>query len=217
MTRLALVLATLSLAAGCKKKQANQSPPAITDGGAAAPVDGLVDETEVRAGKRTGMEAPDQKPEVATEPLMRALIGGQTPWLRFIDPATGVVELRSLPGTDAAPAEAAVTRRCGADLDQAVAAFALAATAALADPGLIYDTVCDNVGLAVAVPGVTSHAVCSVSSPADDGLELDLVFVPDPVRGLRLIGVSTADTVSTPDALRDQFDEELGRFGARCP
>jgi hypothetical protein len=96
-------------------------------------------------------------------------------------------------------------------------ALAMGATESLDAPGLVYDVVCDNIGLAVAVPGVTSHAVCSISSPAGDGLEYDLVFVPDAKLGLRLIGVSTADAVTTDDALRDRFDEALGRFGARCP
>jgi len=148
---------------------------------------------------------------------MRALITGQTPWTRFIDARTGVIELRSLPATETVATVEDVRRRCGAEVEPALTAFAAAANAALADPGLIYEVLCDNTGLSVTVPGVASHAVCSVSSPSDDGLELDLVFVPDPALGLRLIGLATEDVVTTSDVLRDRFDEELGRYGAGCP
>jgi hypothetical protein len=125
-------------------------------------------------------------------------------------------------GTLAADADilaalAAGPHRCAAALTTTTAAFATSAAAVLDDPGLVYDIVCDNIGLAVAIPGVASHAVCSVSSPAGDGLELDLVFVPDPRLGLRLIGLATTDAVATEDAVRDAFDEALGRHGARCP
>jgi hypothetical protein len=138
---------------------------------------------------------------------VRALLRKTVPFAKVIDPARGVVVLAG--GT--------VEHRCGVPLEQAVLAFVMGATEKLDHPGLLYDVACDNTGLAVAVPGVTSHAVCSVASPAGDGLEYDLVFVPDPKLGLRLIGLSSADAVTTEDALRDRFDEALGRYGATCP
>jgi hypothetical protein len=200
MRHLVLLLAI----AGCKKSKgpADAPPPAIALDGEP----GEVDETAIRAGKRTGLEGPDSKPEVATEPLLRALLAGEVPWTRFVDPTAGVVELR---GTE-------VQRRCGADLEQAFATFSAAVTAALADPGLVFDILCDNAGLTVTIAGVTSHAVCTASSPTEDGVEYDVVFVPDAARGLELIGLAAAD-VSVGDDVRDRLDEEMGRYGARCP
>lgn len=203
MRHLVLLLAI----AGCKKTKAPADAPppplVVNDAGEET---GEVDEHAVRAGKRTGLGSPDEKPEVATEPLMRGLLDGTVAWARFVDAGTGVVELR---GNQ-------VNRRCGAALDQAFADFAGEAKAVLADPGAIYDILCDNAGLTVTIPGVTSHAVCTVSSPNEDGLELDAVFVPDAARGLTLVGLSSADG-GAGDAIRDQFDEEMGRYGARCP
>ena len=208
MKRLLLVLLVVMFA-GCKKKSTSAGHG--SDGGRNAAADGDgggdVEEADVRAGKRTGLGAPDEKPEVATEPLARALVRGEVPWPKVVDASVGVVVLVA----------GQVAHRCGEELDQSLTDFAAGATGALDADGLVYDIVCDNVGLAVTIAGVTSHAVCTVSSPSGDGLEYDLVFVPDPKLGLRLIGVSTADALTTADALRDQFDEELGRFGARCP
>ncbi len=202
MRHLVLLLAI----AGCKKTKppADAPPPIVVDD--AGEEIGEVDENAVRAGKRTGLESQDSKPEVATEPLLRGLMDATVAWARFVDPGTGVVELR---GNQ-------VNRRCGAALDQAFADFAGGAKGVLGDPSLIYDVLCDNAGLTVTIPGVTSHAVCTVSSPNEDGMEFDAVFVPDPARGLRLIGLSSADG-SAGDAIRNQFDEEMGRYGARCP
>lgn len=204
MTR--LVYLALALGA-CKQSSA---PPRDPPPGATADAGGPAqepDEADVRAGKRTGLGSPAEKPEVATEDLARALVRGTLLWSKVVDPEIGVVEL----------AGGKVTHRCGAALDEALAALARGAVASLGDPAMLYDIACDNVGLAVAIPGVTSHAVCSIASPSGEGLEHDLVFVPDAVRGLRLIGISTTDALTTDDAVRDAFDEALGRHGAKCP
>lgn len=147
-------------------------------------------------------------PPGATVEMVRELVGGKVPWARYVDPAAGVVELR---GTE-------VARRCGAALDQALAALAKEADTALA-MSTLNEIECDNEGLTVTVPGVASHAVCTIASrePDGDDLDWDLVFVPDPARGLRLIGVSTLTVDSADEAALDRFDEELGRFGATCP
>jgi hypothetical protein len=211
MKRSAAMVIVVVAACGGKKqpeKKVEPVPETVSDG-AEAPSE--PDENAVRAGKRTGLESPDGKPEVATEPLMRALLAGQVPWTRFVDPASGAVVLRLL--SDAAD----VNRRCGAALDEAFAAFATSAAAVLADQALVYDVTCDNVGLAVTIPGVASHAVCTISSPAEGGIDHDLVLVPDPALGLRIIGVATADAALVDDALLDRFDEEMGRYGAKCP
>jgi hypothetical protein len=219
---LALAVACASVALlACKKPSpsggGNGSATARGDGGPATSDGRDPEEADVRAGKRTGLGAPDETPEVATEPLARALVRRDVPWSRVVDPARGVAELRSIPASDQAAADDSVEHRCGAALDQALAAFATGVTATLDAPGLVYDIQCDNIGLSVTIPGVESHAVCTVSSPAGDGLEYDLVFVPDDRLGLRLIGLATAHAVTTPDELRDRFDELLGRYGARCP
>ncbi|MBE7448346.1 MAG: hypothetical protein HS111_05515 [Kofleriaceae bacterium] len=217
----AAVVATL--AGGCKRSSSGSGDgsgnagPLAGDGDAGPVADGEPDEATVRAGKRTGLGAPDERPEVATEPLVRALVRGEVPWSKVVDPGRGVIELRSLPGSDDGPAVAEVGHRCGAALDRALAGFAAGVTAALDAPGLLQDVACDNVGLAVTIAGVASHAVCSVSSPAGDGVEHDLVLVPEPGRGLVLVGVSVADALTTAEELRDRFDEELGRYGRRCP
>lgn len=217
----ATALATVVAGPGCKRSSSvggGGSAAALAGDGDAGPVAGdEPDEAAVRAGKRTGLGAPDERPEVATEPLVRALVRGEAPWAKVVDAGRGVIELRARPATETAPADEQVAHRCGAALDQALADLAAGVTGALDAPGLLYDVACDNVGLAVAVPGVTSHAVCSVASPSGGGLEYDLVLVPEPGRGLVLIGVSVADAVATPDELRDRFDAELGRYGRRCP
>lgn len=205
MTRALFVV--LALLAGCKKKSTVSNVSAGDAGLIAVGDGGEPDEADVRAGKRTGLGAPDEKPEVATEDFVRGLLRGNLLWPRFIDPALGVLVMTS----------ERVERRCGEPLQRAILAFREGAIAALDDPALVYDVVCDNVGLSVAIAGVTSHAVCSIASPSGSGMEYDIVFVPDAELGLRVIGLSAADAVTTEDALRDTFDEQLGRLGARCP
>lgn len=203
------LVVVIALLPGCKKKSTVSAAP-VGDGGQGVAFAGggaEPEEADVRAGKRTGLEGPDSKPEVATEDLARGLLRGTVLWPRFIDPAQGVLELTS----------ERVEHRCGEPLEPTILAFREGATAALDDPALVYDVVCDNVGLSVTIAGVTSHAVCSIASPSGSGMEYDMVFVPDAKLGLRLIGLAAADAVTTEDALRDQFDEQLGRLGARCP
>lgn len=162
-------------------------------------------------GKKTAPAGKDAAAAVAptagpTEAMIRELIDGRVPWSRHIDPAAGAVELR---GTE-------VARRCGAALDQALAAVAKDAGTALANRQA-YEIVCDNEGLTVTIPGVASHAVCTIGGPEPDGPEWDLVFVPDPARGLRLIGVSALTIDGADEAALDRFDDELGRYDAKCP
>lgn len=220
-----LVLGFAIVAVGCGKKKVDETvvgkdgaaAASALDAGPAVGDEDLPDEANVRAGKRTGLESADALPEVATEPLLRALLAGQVPWTRFVDPAVGVVVMRSLPAGETRPAVAEVVRQCGPALANAFAEYSEAAGQALAAPGMLYDVACDNVGFAVAIPGVVSSAVCSVSSPSDGGLDLDVVFVRDPARGLRITGLGTSDATATDDALLDQFDDEMGRYGAHCP
>jgi hypothetical protein len=215
-----LMLAT----AGCKDKKATTggSGAVVKDagpGGRDSGVDGPAlspgdapDEETLRRGKRTGLGAPDERAEVATEALIEAMVAGAVPWSRWIDPARGVVELR-LP----ADAGGAVARRCGAGLtaalDNLTATMKAAATGALG-----YTLDCDNLGLVVADPGgAPPAATCSLESEAGATVIADLVFVPDGGRGLRLIGVSTVPSDADSTAGLEAFEAEMARADARCP
>jgi hypothetical protein len=208
-------------AAGCGRKQPKGTAAGRdAGGGGASGVDAGVTvldwtdapaEATLRQGKRTGLGGPDEPAEVATEPLIEALVAGRVPWTRWIDPARGVVELR-LP----ADASGAVARRCGAGLTAALDALVASMRAATAG-ALGYTLECDNLGLFAADPdGALAAAVCSLESTQPGTLIIDLVFVPDDARGLRLVGLSTvpADADAT-DAL-EAFEPAMAA-DARCP
>lgn len=169
------------------------------------------DEATLRQGKRTGLGAPDERAEVATEPLVEALVAGTVPWTRWIDPARGVVELR-LP----ADAGGAVARRCGAGLSAALDALVASMRAATAG-ALGYTLECDNLGLFAADPdGALAAAVCSLESPAAGTVIIDLVFVPDDARGLRLVGISTVPADADATEALAAFEPAMAS-SARCP
>ncbi len=213
--------------AGCKGKKAGGGPvtPIARDAGladaaaagvgsgsgSADPGDGP-DEPTLRAGKRTGLGGPDERPEVASEALIEALVAGTVPWTRWIDPAQGVVALK-LP----ADADGAVARRCGAGLTAATGALTAAMKVAAAS-GLGYELDCDNLGLFAVDPGgAAPAATCSLESPAAGTIIVDLVFVPDPGRGLRLVGLSTLPADGDSTAGLERFEAEMARTDARCP
>lgn len=224
MSRAALCAACLALAA-CKSKpspppSSPPPPPAAPDAAVAAGPDAAavdptaLDEDTLRAGKRTGLGAPDERPEVATEDFVAALLGGTQPWPRVVDRKFGVVELRAL-DADRKPITPTMARLCGADLDAGLARLAKAAAATLADTGLGYRLTCDNSGL---TPGDgIPAATCSIEADGDGGQAFDLVFVPDATLGLRLVGVTLLDAVPPPPETADAYDVELGRADARCP
>lgn len=226
MRRAALV--ALALAAGCSSKPRKAPPPATADAGVTAPgvdagattVDADApdeaagpDETTLRAGKRTGLGAPDERPEVATEEFVAALLSGAQPWSRVVDPRFGVVELRTLDG-DSKVVAATMGRQCGAALAPALARLGKAATTALAATTFGYRLSCDNSGLTT--PGGIPVAACAIDSDADGGFGFDLLLVPDATLGLRLIGITLLDATPPPSDIADSFDVELGRLDARC-
>lgn len=224
MHRLAVVVAVAALACKSSAPKGAPPPPPATDGGsvvvddaAAAPPEGpdepaISDEPALRAGKRTGLGAADERPEVAVEDFVQALLAGTQPWSRVVDPATGVVELRTLDEAGQ-PAAAAMGRRCGADADAALARLAKLSTAALAQTAQGYRLSCDNGGLA----DTPSVALCSIDADDEDnGLGFDLVFLTDGARGLRLAGVTALSPTPPPTEIADAFDVELGSTG-RCP
>ena len=178
---------------------------------------GSPDEDAVRSGRRTGMAG--DLPEVATEPLIEALLAGRTPWRRFVDPHAGVVELRRTPGDDEdAAAVDVLVRRCGAAIDTTLAEHAALMLASLGRTELGYELSCANLALALPDPdGAAPHALCSVDSPAAYAVGHDLVFVPDAALGLRLVGVSAVDGAPGADERIDRFGAELARTGPLCP
>ncbi len=227
-TLLAAALAT-ALAAACKDRKPAGAPPPVRDaaspdgGTAPAPADAAgvgdidepdpdgPDEATLRQGRRTGLAAPDEKPEVLTEELIEALVAGTIPWSRWIDPARGVVQL-ALPAETAGP----VARRCGAALTAALDALTATMRSAAADT-LGYTLDCDNHGLFAPDPGgAQPAAACSLESPAPDTLIIDLVFVPDPTRGLRLVGISTVPADADPGAAVADFEAAMAHADA-CP
>lgn len=224
-TRRMLVCALgLALVAGCKGKKSSggPTPPAARDAGAgsgSAPVIDAAplppgeepDEDTLRRGKRTGLGAPDEKPEVATEALVEAMVAGTVPWTRWIEPTRGVVELR-LPADASGP----VARRCGAGLTAALDALSTSMRGAAAS-GLGYTLDCDNLGLVAPDPdGAPPAAICSLESDAGGSLIVDLVFVPDPARGLRLVGVSTVPADGDSTTGLEAFEAAMAA-DARCP
>ncbi|MBK9035163.1 MAG: hypothetical protein IPL61_28515 [Myxococcales bacterium] len=215
----ALIAATTT--AACKSK-ATSPPPPPTGGDAGTalalgpdadlPELAVPDEDALRAGKRTGLGAPDELPEVATEDFVAALIDGRQPWRRVVDTGAGVVELRTLDGDSKAVA-ATMGRRCGAELTTALDRLTKAATSALGDAALGYHLACDNSGLTT-TDGVPV-ATCSIDADADGAFAFDLLFAPDPTLGLRLIGITLLDATPPAIDIADAFDVELGR-PTRC-
>lgn len=222
---LPLALAAVAATAACKSKSAAPPappPPAALDAAVAPPtLDADVpeppagaDEATLRAGKRTGLASPTERPEVAAEEFVTALLAGTQPWGRVIDRKFGVVELRTLDDAGK-PVPATMGRLCGAALDPALARLGKVASAALADAALGYQLACDNSGLdpAAGIP----VASCAIDADADGALGFDLLFVPDATLGLRLVGITLLDATPPATTIADAFDEELGRVDARCP
>lgn len=68
-------------------------------GSASADVDpAIAEEAARRKGKKTGLGAPGEKPEVVVEDLLRAIATGKLASKQFIDPKYGVIERISMPG-----------------------------------------------------------------------------------------------------------------------
>lgn len=210
-----IVAAVAALACNSSRPPATAPPTAPIDAGLVSgdpPPLPITDEEAARAGKRTGLGADDERPAVAVEDFARALLAGTEPWARVVDPARGVVELRT---TDDASAGVVATmgRRCGGEAEAALARLGERATAALADPSLTYHIYCNNVGLG----GTPPVARCSVKLVDERlGNDFELVFTPDPSLGLRLVGIiDLGPTPPEPD-VADGFDLELAASD-RCP
>jgi hypothetical protein len=215
------VLAALAVV-GCKRRSTpTATPPVVRDGGSSdggtAVIDGddgelVVDEAILRAGKPTGLAGADDRPGVATEEFIALLLSGDAAWARVIEPDLGVVELRTL-DDDGHSLDATMGRRCRQEIPAALARLAKLSGAALAEPALGYQWSCDNSGL---TDPIAPTAVCSLDSNSDVAIGLDLVFVPDRARGLRLIGITALDASPPSTAIQDAFDVELGKSGTLC-
>jgi|GEM_PF-2599330 len=208
MSKLLAVAAVLAVA-GCKKKEPAPAPPPSpgTADAATAPSEpgpDAPDEDALRAGKRTGLGGSDEQPEVATEAFARALLTGATPWSRVVSPSAGVVELA------VAATTSALGRRCGPAVTALLGRYGPEVAGKLALPD--YELSCDNADL---VGGEPRSAICSLDGTDPPGY--DLIFVPDPTLGLRLVGVTAVDGTVVEDAQLDAFDLELARTGKLCP
>lgn len=169
-------------------------------------------EDALRSGKRTGMGSPAERPEVATQAFVGALLAGAQPWSRVLDPRFGVFELRNIDGErHAVPASAGW--RCGVEIDQALARLSAASARHAGDEQRGYQFACINDPLGDATP----TASCAIYADAEGAAEFSLVFVPDRSLGLRLTGVLMGDERSLPAELSQRFDVEVARADARCP
>jgi hypothetical protein len=97
-----MIVATALAALGaCAKKDEAATPPppppvaidaALAIDAAPVAIDAGDPEAARRQGKRTGLGAPDELPEVVVEALIAAIAEGKVPATRFIDPAEGYLE-----------------------------------------------------------------------------------------------------------------------------
>ncbi len=215
------VVVTVAAASACAcgtRKSTGGAATGDSGAGAVAPLQGLdggpPDEDALRSGKRSGMAG--DVPEVATEPLVTALVEGRMPWARFVDPKLGVVELRRGAGDDRSADGSG--RRCGAEVEPVLATHAEAITTDLARAELDYQLTCSNLALFFADPdGAAPHAICSFDSSVEYAIGHDLLFVPDSQRGLRLVGITAMPGGDRHDADLDAFSAEIGKTGSLCP
>ncbi len=218
---LAVVALWLASIPACRSRSASSPPPVVLDDArppstmdARSPIVGPLRPTEdmLRAGKRTGLGSPTERPEVATQAFVGALLAGAQPWSRVVDPRLGVFELRNIDG-DRHPVPPTAGWQCGAAIERALARLTAASKARAGDEQLGYKFACINDPLDDAPP----MASCAIYADADGAPGFSLVFVPDPALGLRLTGVLMGDERAIPGELRHAFDVQVARADTRCP
>lgn len=224
--RYSLVAAALLAVVGCKKEE-NAAATRPADAGAAvtkkpadaAPADAAPaavdevepDEDELRDGKKTGLGAAGDKPEVLVEALVIAIAEGKVAADRFVDPARGFIEHVILPGAAEVSDPDVKVRHCGKKAAAALKEYATTMVAKQKE-GAKYGPdeadhvlLCDNTYLAEDDPefGGTydpdtdkttgghklRYAVCGSSGAVEWDANYELVFVPDDARGLRVVGM----------------------------
>ncbi len=168
---------------------------------------GTAEEAARRKDKKTGLGAPDEKPEVIVEDLLREIASGKVSAKRFVDPKRGVVERISMPGGSDKPSPEIKKRSCNdaratAYIKSMVAAetkgkadelhqiSCLNEFAAKDDPDFGSDEMGETPAGAVPMKQVTC-----VAGPG--GGEYDeifhVVFVPDAERGFRIAAVVSTE------------------------
>jgi hypothetical protein len=81
------------------------------------------DEDARRKGKKTGLGAADEKPEVVVEDLIRGIASGKIAADRFLDPKKPVIERIKLPGGSDKPVPEIKGTHCGAKAKTKVADY----------------------------------------------------------------------------------------------
>jgi hypothetical protein len=202
---------------------------------AAPPVDAYEDPDPGRRGKRTGLTATEL-PEVATEEFVRALAVGNLKVEAFIDPKRGVYQRIDLPGAGDTPGPMIAKRACGAQAAKVALAYLkrmVDAEArghkATADES-VHALECHNDFVTTADPHfgeVTErdpqrparpmrYARCISPHIMEWDESFNLIFTPDPTRGLALVAVVSREGGALTERLWNGVATELGK-PTGCP
>lgn len=245
MRQLMIVVAALAALGGCKKADeaaAPPPPPPVAIDAAAVAIDATPvaldagdPEAARRQGKRSGLGAPDELPEVVVEALIAAIAEGEVPATRFIDPAEGYLEHTIMPGAMDEAEPDVIKRHCGAPAaarlrDDAKTLMREQAEGAK-DPAYVDHALgCDNEFIAVADPefgarpapdggamiGGTpwKYALCRSGGAAEYDANYELLFAPDATRGVRVVGMLTWEGGMNPAAVWPAFAKDALKVGA---
>ena len=239
MRKLVGLIAAVAMVSACKQDDAGEkakSPPvgARTDAAVpvpSAPIDATrpADSAEdvFRKGKKTGLVAADEKPEVVTEALVLAIAAGSFEPSRIIDPAFGVFQLVSLPGARERPDPDEHERNCGKRADKIVVDYAKQMKKHQEQGKEYEDYViyCRNEWLAeedpefggvaegepVRAPHPLRYAQCSSGSAGEWASEYMLLFVPDETRGVRIAGIFVSESGANSEQPFADFADEIAK------
>jgi hypothetical protein len=186
---------------------------AVTAGsgsGSAEPVDpSAAAEAARRKGKKTGLGAADEKPEVIIEDLIRAIGNGKAPIARFVDPKLGVVERISMPGGAEKPNPEIKKVHCAAAAETEAMKYIKNVVEAEAkhkaddvaqlscwnefadkdDPDFGADEMGDKPAGGVPM----KHITCGTSSGGEWSEIAHVVWVPDATRGFRIAAIVSTE------------------------
>ncbi len=244
------VVVVVLLLVGCKKEKKhtpNESPTPTASGApvdaaaaqpsptTAATVDAGEPDPEVglRAGKRTGLGAPDEKPEVAVEALIKGIAEGTVAPARLIDPAAGFVKTIIMPGAEEKEVPEVHKRLCGKAAENELVALAKNLVAQEAEDPSHMDHViaCSNNFLASPDPEFglledsgdpktdrparpLAYALCRSDAAGEYDANIELFLLPDPERGLHVAGALTWESGMNPEGPWASFADDL--FKGKC-
>jgi len=248
------MVAALAALAGCKKSKKGGKPepttvmvtvdaapvqtpaptPSVDAGdGDAADDDADDDEAALRKGKPTGLGAPDELPEVATEDLIRALAAGKIAPARLIDPAAGIAETIIMPGGGDKPEPEIHRRRCGKQADKLLLQVAKAMARREADGKADGDHAieCSNSFLAAPDPDFGKweiddakrarparplrHASCGASAAVEYDSIFDLILVPDGQGKLHVAAILEWESGMNPEGPYASLADDLAKPGCK--